>query len=70
MGDVVNSAAKLASKGSMGLFATGPLMVGTQFRYNLKDHNKALLSWNSTHSCYVGSPVITSMEEWHRVNCS
>lgn len=70
MGDVVNSAAKLASKGSMGYLMVGPFMVGSNFRFNLNDHNKGLLSWNSTHSCYTGQAVITPMEDWHRENCA
>lgn len=69
MGDVVNSAAKLASKGSMNFLAPGPLMVGSNFQFNLNDHNKALLSWNSTHGCYMGSAVNIAMNDWHRENC-
>jgi class 3 adenylate cyclase len=68
MGDVVNSAAKLASNGDMSWLTPGPLMVGSQFYGNLNDHNKGLLSWNSTHWCYSGSVVNTSMEEWYTAN--
>lgn len=70
MGDVVNSAAKLASKGDMSWLASGPLMVGSQFYGNLNDHNQGLLSWNSTHSCYSGNVVSTAMEDWYDANCT
>jgi class 3 adenylate cyclase len=69
MGDVVNSAAKLASKGDMGWLVPGPLMVGSDFYTNLNDHNKSLLSWNSTHACYSGSVVNVAMDEWYKANC-
>ena len=43
MGDVVNSAAKLAAIGGMRPLEPGPLIVGGQFHHNLNDHNKSLV---------------------------
>jgi class 3 adenylate cyclase len=70
MGDVVNSAAKLASKGSMGFLARGPVMIGSVVHTNLNDANKALCSWNATHSCYTARAVDTDMEAWYQENCT
>lgn len=70
MGDVVNSAAKLASKGDMSWLTYGPLMAGSNFYGNLNDQNKGLLSWNSTHSCYSGNVVNAAMDEWLDANCT
>lgn len=68
MGDVVNEAAKLAAKGSDGLF-TPPIMVSSNFRENLNDHNKGLLSYDSTRGCYSGTVVNVEMEKWYEENC-
>lgn len=69
MGDVVNSAAKLASKGDMSWLRPGPLMIGSDFRFNLSDHNKGLTAWNGTHSCYSSSAVNVAMNDWYGANC-
>jgi class 3 adenylate cyclase len=68
MGDVVNSAAKHASKGDMTLWMPGPLMIGSAFHQNLSDTNKALTAWNSTHPCYAANVVNASMEEWYQAH--
>lgn len=69
MGDVVNEAAKLASKGQSGSRFTHAIMMSSVFRQNLNDHNAGLTHWNSTHSCYSSSAVITEMSEWISQNC-
>jgi class 3 adenylate cyclase len=70
MGDVVNSAAKLASKGDMRYLASGPLMAGSDFRFNLKPENQAFLQWNSSFGCYSGSAVNSVMEDWFKAHCA
>jgi class 3 adenylate cyclase len=69
MGDVVNTAAKLASKGSTSLFAL-PVMVGTTLYQNLNDHNKGLLGWSSYQQCWEGNVINVAMDEWHEENFS
>lgn len=69
MGDVVNLAAKLAAKGSNG-YGVPPLMVDQDFRGNLNDDNRALLSWSSIRGCYEGTIINVAMEEWYRANCT
>jgi class 3 adenylate cyclase len=70
MGDVVNSAAKLASKGNSGFLGVGPLMVGSTFQQNLNDHNKSLLAWNSTNGCYAGNVINSAMDNWYVTHCT
>lgn len=70
MGDVVNSAAKLAAKGDSGSLFTRTHMVGSAFQQNLNEHNRGLLSWDSTNSCYSGDFVDTPMNDWHEDNCT
>ena len=68
MGDVVNEAAKLASWGQQN-WGDSVQMVSSSFHYNLNDHNKGLLSWNSARQCYHGNAVNTPMHDWYRENC-
>ena len=68
MGDVVNRAAKLASFGSAGLFAS-PLMVGDVFRQNLNEHNRGLLTWSGPRDCWEGNVINSRMDDWHNENC-
>ncbi len=68
MGDVVNSAAKLAAKGGMGPFESGPLVAGGNFFHNLNAHNKGLLG-SSSSRVYSGSAVNTAMDEWYQEHC-
>jgi class 3 adenylate cyclase len=70
MGDVVNSAAKLAAKGGMGPAGLGPLIVGSSFQHNLNDHNKGLLSKTWGYTYYTGSAVNTAMDAWYQENCT
>jgi class 3 adenylate cyclase len=70
MGDVVNSAAKLAAKGDMAFLAPGPMMVGSQFRFNLNAENQGYLTYDVAHGCYTGSVVMTAMEDWRKANCT
>jgi hypothetical protein len=69
MGDVVNRAAKLAANGNQS-YLDSTLMVGDVFYSNLNDHNKALLSWNSTRRCWHGEVINMAMDEWFQENCT
>lgn len=67
MGDVVNEAAKLAANGSK-TYNDKRLMVSDVFRGNLNDHNKTLLTWNSTRRCWNGYVVRMDVDEWTTEN--
>ncbi|KQV08441.1 adenylate/guanylate cyclase domain-containing protein [Leifsonia sp. Root112D2] len=63
MGDVVNQAAKLAAQGSK-TYLDRPFMVDDVFYSNLNDHNKTLLTWNSSRGCWHGTVIATGIDEW------
>jgi class 3 adenylate cyclase len=68
MGDVVNEAAKLASKGGLPYFAQ-PIMLSSEFHYNLNEENQSFTSYNSQHHCYQSDAVYTHMSDWVKENC-
>jgi class 3 adenylate cyclase len=68
MGDVVNTASKLSNAGAKGV--NHPVMVSSAFHFNLNDHNKGLLVWNSSADCYHGNVINVSMEKWYKENCT
>ena len=68
MGDVVNSAAKLASKGSQGV-GVPMIMVDGIFQQNLNDAHKRLLSYSTIRACYEGDIINTTMNNWFTQNC-
>lgn len=62
MGDVVNEASHLSHWGNR-TWSDEPLMVSSVFHSNMNDHNKALLRWSQTRSCYHGNVVNVAMNE-------
>ena len=68
MGDVVNEASKLCSYGNK-TWSERQIMVQYDFYSNLNEHNQKLLEWNSSHSCYHGNVINTTMENWYNENC-
>ncbi|MDQ7903065.1 adenylate/guanylate cyclase domain-containing protein [Phytohabitans sp. ZYX-F-186] len=68
MGDVVNQAAKLAAHGSE-MWNDRPIMVSDVFYGNLKDDNKALLSWNANRQAWHGDVINKGMDDWYQENC-
>ncbi len=67
MGDVVNAAAKLASKGSKG--SNKPLMADQLFVQNLKEKNQGLMKYDDSLGCYTGNVIHTEMDKWYQENC-
>ena len=63
LGKMVAEASTLSSYGRRDLLDKR-MMVSELFHYNLNDHNKALLEWNSTRGCYHGYIVNIEMSEW------
>lgn len=63
MGDVVNESSNLCSYGNQS-WSDKEMMVSSDFRSNLNDHNKDLLEWNSNRSCYHGNVISTAMDKW------
>jgi class 3 adenylate cyclase len=63
MGDVVNEASKLCSRGNKG-WQNKEMMVSDVFRSNLNEHNQELLEWNSAESCYHGNVISAAMNDW------
>lgn len=63
MGDVVNAASHLAHYGNRSPFDRA-LMVSTVFRGNLNEHNRDLLSYNTSRNCYHGDVVNVEMHDW------
>ena len=63
MGDVVNSASKLSSYGSRS-WSDQRVMVSSVVHENLNDHNKSLLKYNVSRSCYSGSIIENTMNAW------
>ncbi|OEE42451.1 adenylate/guanylate cyclase domain-containing protein [Vibrio ordalii] len=69
MGDVVNEASNLCNNANKG-WSNKEIMVSNVFYGNLNEHNQGLLSENWEHDCYHGSVINTSMDEWHKNNCT
>lgn len=68
MGDVVNQAAKLAAHGNE-TSSDKTVMVANNFRFNLNEHNRGLLSWNAARNAWHGDFVDTAMNNWFDENC-
>lgn len=68
MGDVLNEASKLSEYGNNENFDR-EIMVSESIHYNLNEHNKGLLEWNSNRNCYHGNVIITEMDDWYKKNC-
>jgi len=49
---------------------SGPLMIGSQFHFNLSDDRKNMTAWSATHSCYTSTAVNTVMQNWYDANCN
>ncbi|MYR07768.1 adenylate/guanylate cyclase domain-containing protein [Gordonia sp. SID5947] len=69
MGDVVNHAAKLASRGSEGILVP-PMMIGDAFAANLSELNSKLVARDWTRQCYTANAVNISMNDWYDENCT
>jgi class 3 adenylate cyclase len=63
LGRVVGEASALCKNGNRTFF-DNEIMVSSTVHDNLNAHNKTLLSWNSTRSCYHGNVVNTQMNTW------
>lgn len=68
MGDVVNSAAKLARFGNREYYDY-ETMASSIFYNNLNDDYKKLMSYNNYRSCYHGNIINMVMDEWNSTNC-
>jgi class 3 adenylate cyclase len=69
MGDVVNTAAKLAAQGSNGSFVP-PMMLDNVFAGNLSEENTKLVTKDWSRDCYTGNAVNVAMNDWYVVNCT
>jgi len=68
MGDVVNTAAKLAAHGNE-TYSDRTIMIDDTFYQNLSDNDKALLERNQIRNCWHGNIVNTAMDAWYKANC-
>jgi len=68
MGDVLNEASRLCSFGNKGI-NDKEIMASDIIYNNLNEHNKKLLAWNRSRSCYHGNVIITEMEDWYKEHC-
>ncbi|MCX5124592.1 adenylate/guanylate cyclase domain-containing protein [Streptomyces sp. NBC_00347] len=68
MGDVVNEAAKLANYGN-SQWGVPAVVTSTDFHGNLNEHNRGLLTYESTRKCYTGSVISKAMDAWIDENC-
>ncbi|WP_116041084.1 adenylate/guanylate cyclase domain-containing protein [Amycolatopsis palatopharyngis] len=68
MGDVVNHAAKLASKGNNG-YGAPPIFLSKGFVSNLKDEYQAYTSLDWPQECYTSSAINITMNKWYEENC-
>ena len=70
MGDVVNTATKLANKANKDI--PYPVVVSEVFYSNLNEHNQSLLHHSQpfySPSLFAGHVIATQMEEWYEENC-
>ena len=63
MGEVVNSAAKLANQASATALAP-PILVNDSFYESLDDQNKSFFSRDWSRRCYAGDVVNIEMNDW------
>ena len=68
MGNVLNEASKLCDYAHQNRLDC-ELMVSSRVHGNLSDHNKGLLAWNTSRSCYHGTVINSKMNEWYKANC-
>ena len=69
MGDVVNQAAKLASKGNNG-WGASPIFLSNNFVGNISsDETKGLCSKDWPNDCYTADVVNTAMNDWYEAHC-
>lgn len=68
MGDVVNSAAKLARFGNRENYDY-ETMASSIFYDNLNDDYKKLMSYSNYRSCYHGNVLNIVMNDWNSKNC-
>jgi class 3 adenylate cyclase len=68
MGDVVNHAAKLASKGSNG-YGVAPIFLSNDFFGNLKEKYQAFATKDWIQDCYTSNAISLEMNEWYEQNC-
>ncbi len=69
MGDVVNAAAKLASKGQESTFVPR-VMAGNGFVSNINNETwKAFFTWDPERGCYTANIHNKAMNEWKQGNC-
>ena len=68
MGEVVNESSNLCSYGNK-TWNDDEIMVSDDFRENLNDHNKSLLKWNISRSCYHGNVINLVTNKWIENNC-
>ncbi|HGM9887120.1 TPA: adenylate/guanylate cyclase domain-containing protein [Proteus mirabilis] len=67
LGRLVSEAAELCGFGNKS-YLDKEMMVSEVFYQNLNDHNKDLLEYSSTRSCYHGYVINTVMNEWVQKN--
>ena len=68
MGDVVNEASNLCGYGNKE-YSDEQTMVSEVYHGNLNDHNKGLLSYNHSRSCYHGDIISKSMDGYCKEKC-
>ncbi len=69
MGDVVNQASKLASKGG-GAEVYDPIVLDATFQQNLNDHNQGLTTYDWSRQLYTARAVNIAIQEWYEANCT
>lgn len=67
LGKLVSEAAMLCSYGNKS-YNDYEMMVSGVIYENLNDHNKKLLSKNTSRDCYHGNVINTAMNEWVKKN--
>lgn len=70
MGDVVNSAAHLASEGGKTEWSA-PIHIDADFQCNLNETNQALTTLKSySPTVYTANAINIAMNDWHEANCT
>jgi class 3 adenylate cyclase len=67
MGDVVNEASNLCNKANKLL--SKEILIESIIYNNLNDESKALFTYSTYSSCYEGSFINVSMNNWYKENC-
>jgi class 3 adenylate cyclase len=63
MGEVVNSAAKLANQAASTAFAS-PMLINDSYYESLDDENKGFFSRDWSRGCYSGDVINIEMNDW------